>query len=349
MLSSSVPQVRAFIPLALLLLPLASCILFISPDTPGDHCAIQGSTACAACMRDKCQQSIDGCCSDTACSETTDAPASTLAVVDECGEGNFNACASGFRNPRTGSAQAVRSCVTEQCNDACTGGGLPSVQPCEVPRASKNACAKCVYDSCTSVLDKCCADSSCARSNVITDDVSGCVSADAKACAFMQTKSADGLDGALRACIVQRCAPACIGDARPHVNCSLYRAGTSCSCSNSQRAEGPECSVAAVGGRCLFGRTGCSCGAYGCRTGVGSTRSCSCSFDSTGSATTTCSKPTTGRCCLTASSDAVDCICTESTSPCDSKEFEFKVDSCDINVVTKELTDAKLFIDVCSN
>jgi hypothetical protein len=334
--------------LASLILPLASCILLISPDTPGDHCIIKGATACATCLRDKCQTSIDGCCRDTLCSETSYVSSPTLTTLDQCGEGNAKACASGLSGQGYGAAATVRTCVSQQCSEVCTGGAIAAAWSCDLPRESKNDCAKCVYESCTGALDKCCTDKSCSQGSEISKDVGGCVAADAKACAFMRTKSDNGLEGALRACIVSSCAPVCIGAARPHVTCSLFSGGKSCSCSDSQTSSGPDCSIASVGGNCVRGRGGCGCGAYGCSPGSTSIRTCDCTFGST-SAGTQCNKPAKGRCCLKVSSSGVACACEDFSSPCDTKQYEFDISSCDKSVVAKELTDAKFFLDACSN
>lgn len=327
----------------------SGCVLFVHPDEGGEHCAFRGTTACAACLKTKCQASIDACCRDASCANTS----GMLDTMDKCGEGSATSCANGLRTQSTGAAAAaVRDCASTQCGSECTTGATAPTEPvewkCDANRDHVTSCASCIYDSCTKQIDACCNDSYCSKYNSeIHKDMGACTTGDTAGCAYMATKGDSGLDGALRACIETNCAKPCIDDARPHQSCALSGGGTRCYCNDAEKSSGPDCSIAAVGGSCVLGQKGCSCGTYTCSSGSSSSGACSCSFSGDGSRTT-CREPTSGgRCCIKVDSQGVSCACELYTFPCDNQQFEFATDSCDKAVVMSQLS--KLLVDKCSN
>lgn len=323
----------------LTLLPVGGCVFLISPDSIGDHCGFKGATGCATCIREKCQDPVDACCKDSTCSGSYSS--AFLDTVDKCGQGQTGDCAKGLTSTQYGPAETIRKCVVQQCNEQCTSGAVAAEWSCAVAREKKNDCATCVYDACSSALDQCCGDSSCSKSTDVQRDIGGCVAGDAKACAYMTSKSESGVEGVVRACIQKSCGAACIGTARPHASCTLLSGGTHCTCTPAETSKGPDCSVAAVGGgRCVLGSTGCECGAFACSTGS----SCSCSFGSSGSAQTCAPPGGSGSCCVSLSTSGVSCACSSSSS-CSGA----RVASCDQSTVLGALADTGRLVDACSN
>lgn len=208
-----------------LLLPVAGCVLVVPAIEPKASCAIAGGTPCATCLRSSCQAPIDTCCGDPSCSGS-DGHSEVLDAVDACGNGDKDACATSLQVAGSGAAGAIRSCIRQSCNDACLAGATIAVKwTCDSPRAEESACARCIYRSCASRLDACCADSACSKSSVVQADMSACVSGDEAGCAYSRTRYDSGLDGALRTCVADQCFTSCMGDGRPHASCQLYSGG----------------------------------------------------------------------------------------------------------------------------
>jgi hypothetical protein len=331
----------------------SGCVLFVHPDEGGEHCAFRGTTACATCLKAKCQASIDACCRDSTCANTS----GILGTIDECGDGSPTSCASGLKTQLAGGpAAALRDCVSAQCGNECTAGASTPPEPvewkCEGARDPITDCASCIYSSCDTQITDCCSDTNCAKFYPdIRKDMGACTTGDAAGCAYMTTKSDSGLDGALRSCIEKKCAARCIGNARPHQNCALASGGTRCYCTNSQTSSGPECSVAKVGGTCAIAAKGCTCGSYQC-TGS-SSYDCDCSFDGDPAKAlrTTCRKSPTssyGRCCLKLEDQYVSCKCDTLLNSCVGSN-EYDIDSCDSTTVIATLRGAGRIVDKCSN
>lgn len=330
-------------------LPLFGCVLVAPPIDAGDHCGIQGATDCATCIRDNCQAPIDACCVSTTC-----ASAPVLEDIDACGRGENPRCVDALATARTTKAEEdVRACASKSCRDVCTKGatGSGGKQPkwtCTTAREPGNACATCVYDKCGDTLDTCCGESSCKNDSTIQADVGACVAGDAPGCVYGQTddRSTSGQAGVVRKCILDSCKAFCFGDGYPHASCSLQAGGTYCTCSDAEASNGTRCDPTLVGGRCIRGREGCTCGNYECVGGSG----CSCSFDGeAGTASTTCRAPTSssgdrGVCCLRVQSQGVTCTCSTFSSCSGSDEYD--IASCDLEDVLAKAS--RLFVDACS-
>lgn len=331
-----------------LLVPVAGCVLVVPAIEPKSSCTIAGSTSCATCLRSSCQAAIDTCCGDPGCSGS-DGHSVVLDAVDACGNGDKDACATSLQEAGSGAAGAIRSCIRQSCDEACLAGATIAVKwTCDSPRAEESACARCIYRSCASRLDACCADSACSKNSVVQDDMSACVSGDEAGCAYARTRYDSGLDGALRTCIAQQCFTSCMGDGRPHASCEFYSGGAYCSCSDAEESAGPECSTTAVGGSCVVGKGGCTCGSYAC--GQGSYRdSCSCRFRG-GSGGTSCRAPATGdgRCCLKLEDRGVSCECDDLGIGCSASTDEYAIDSCDQATVLAALREAGRVATRCS-
>jgi len=328
--------------------PVAGCVLLVKPIEPESHCAIQGDTACAQCIRTKCQGSVDTCCKDATCA-TGDpvsnivGKANVLEVADQCGQGSVDSCAQGLQVPRTGAASNVSTCVSNQCALECTVGPWS----CASPRIGRNDCGTCIFQSCAASLDACCNDSSCGKYSNIQKEVGACTSGDTAGCAYLRSQSTSGLEGVVRGCISKSCGARCMGDGRPHQHCSLYSAGAYCSCSDAEAPSGPDCSVASVGGTCAVAKDGCACGPYACET---ASNGCSCAFKG-GSGSTSCSVAKTtseGRCCLKLGSTGVSCACDRTLSRCLPEIDEYSVATCNLSDVLAELRPVNRIVDTCS-
>jgi hypothetical protein len=111
------------------LLPLAGCILFVSPGEYGGACRFGAAdSACTACVRDKCQPSVDACCTDDACGPS-------LTLLDACASGDPKACQSLNLDAQSTVATkaALGQCVAAQCRSACPVGSTKSRTKCDTP------------------------------------------------------------------------------------------------------------------------------------------------------------------------------------------------------------------------
>jgi hypothetical protein len=341
----------------LVLVQATGCILVIPPFAHDAHCGITGTSACAACLRTSCQPAIDVCCNDSSC-RGVDGHSAILDGLDACGGGDAKSCASGIGNGDSASAASVRACVVGSCKEACVGGAPVKVDwSCNAPRAKDNACSTCIYESCTSAVDGCCDDASCKASRSIADDLGMCIGGDAAACTFgVSTKSTSGFEGKLRSCIAKSCTAPCLGDQRKHEACQLEGGGAYCQCSDAEKSSGPECSVASMGGNCVLGQKGCTCGHYACeRSGSSTLGGCSCAFKGAAGSSTRCdavrtssgSHSTDGRCCLHVDASGTTCECKDYLSKCYADTGEYDTPSCNLEDVLPLLKN--VLVDRCSN
>ncbi len=340
----------------------SGCVLLVSPIEPGDHCTIAGESACATCIRTKCQASIDTCCSTEGCGKSgidtglfSIDSETVLDSVDACGRGDKNACISQLGSARSkAEEEAVRVCVTSTCNTECVEGGtiqgskttsLPWT--CSLPRTSEKTCASCIYEKCATRLDRCCSDSSCADDTTLQKQVGACVAGDEPGCAYLYRQSDVGLEGTVYACIGESCAKECVGDGRPHASCTTYSGGKYCSCADAETSNGTSCTAAEVDGSCAVGKKGCTCGAYSCTS---TTYGCTCDFDGGGGDSTCSVAPKEGddRCCIKLGERGVTCECSTTNTSCNPDYDEFVTTDCNESTVLAELRNAKRVVTSCS-
>ncbi len=312
------------------LLSPVGCVLLVSPISGGDHCAFEGSGACAACIRASCQANVDACCRDEDC-RTARGSSALLPAMDACGKGDAKACASALTSQRSGTVdEALRACVVGTCGEACSAGGdagpgLQKPKPdwsCEMPQTSAEPCASCIYTSCGTALDTCCEGTSCSRDASLVADLTRCMNGDQPGCAYIFDRDTSGQAGVVRACIKDKCGETCMGEGRTHQKCSLYAGGTYCSCSDAETSSGDECSKATVGGHCILGKKGCSCGEYACTKTFSFL--CTCAFGSTSNELSSCSPATfggRGTCCVKVGDKSTTCSCGENTYTCQDDEY----------------------------
>ena len=342
--------VMAFVAAAVL--PSAGCVLVVPELQHDPHCGFTGTSACGTCLKTSCQTAIDACCSDSACNGG-DGHSEALDAIDACAGGNQDACASGLGGAVSGTAGAMRTCVTTTCKDACVGNVtvpvVPSKWTCDTTRTNDNACATCVYGMCGTSLDACCGDSSCKDSSTLQDDVGRCTSGDAPGCAYLTTEGTSGYEGAVRGCITTKCATKCMGDGRLHQSCSLEGGGTYCSCSDAEKSSGVACTAAAMGGTCVRGAKGCTCGHYTCINSTSSLGGCSCSFRGSDDTATTCDVDRTGSmagiCCIKREDTGFTCGCETYKTKCYSDEYD--TPTCNVMDVMNNLTN--VVVTSCSN
>lgn len=336
---------------ALFVVQSTGCVLVVPPiDHSSGHCQFTGSSACATCLRASCQTTVDACCNDTSCAGD-DGHAAILDALDECGSGNASKCAAGIGAGESTAAAAVRSCVSTTCKAACLGDIPVKVEwSCAAARTNEDACSTCIYDKCASSLDECCGDSSCSKSTDLADDLGACTGGDKPGCTYLVTKSESGFEGKVRACIAKQCGTTCM-DARTHQSCSLQSGGAYCACADAETAKGPDCSVAAVGGNCVLGEKGCTCGHYSCSsTSSGSLGSCSCDFHGEAGASTQCNVQRSGgsgRCCLKRGDRGFTCECKDYLSSCSVSSGEYSVPTCNIEDALEGLVN--VLVTKCSN
>jgi hypothetical protein len=331
---------------ALFVLEAVGCVLVVPPiDHTSGHCSVLGETACASCLRESCQASIDACCGDASCAGE-DGHSAILDALDECGTGSASGCAAGIGKGESTAAASVRACVTGTCKAACLGDAAVKVDwSCTVARTKDTDCATCIYDSCASAIGQCCDDSSCRKSSDLADDLGACVGGDKPGCTYMLTKSESGFEGKVRACIAKSCADRCMDD-RPHQACSLESGGSYCSCTHAEKSSGPDCSVASLGGTCVLGEKGCTCGHYACSSG--SSDSCTCDFRGEAGSGTSCrARWNDSVCCLRREDRGFSCSCKSYQSTCSATLGEYPVPSCDAEDAADAL--ANVLVSTCSN
>lgn len=116
---------------------LGSACILVVPDVDGGgaHCAFAGSeTACGTCIRERCADRVDPCCSEDACG-------GVVADVEACATRGDDACARlQSASDRNGAHRELSSCVTSHCADACAppAKNVTRCKPAYV--TSKNAC-----------------------------------------------------------------------------------------------------------------------------------------------------------------------------------------------------------------
>lgn len=336
----------------------SGCVLLVSPFEVGEHCTIAGDSACATCIRTKCQPAVDGCCASTSCAkrptdtglfelETED----ILDAIDACGRGDKNRCISELSTPKLDAEEeTLRACVTSTCNAECVEGGTISnpsgkrpTWTCALPRTSEKLCGKCLFANCAAQLDECCADSSCSKDSELKEDIGACIAGDEPGCAYLRKQSTTGIAGTVRQCITDACGEECFGDGRLYGSCELYSGGAYCSCSDAESPSGPECSAAKVGGSCVIGKNGCTCGTYSCSS---TSDGCACDFGSDDGGGSSCSVPSgEGVCCLSLDDRGVSCECS-SLSKCYGDEYD--VQTCNQSDVLAALRGAGRVVTSCT-
>ncbi len=337
-----------------LALALSSCIFLQGEVEAGAHCGFAGTTACATCVRTKCQPTVDACCDDASCRSPSFASAAPLDALDACGNGPSTTCAEELAKTRAGTptADAMFACLKSSCRDDCLSGAKVPFS-CDVPRESDQACAACIYTSCGAALDTCCKDDQCNRSSsyVKSDTfelLGACTSEDAPGCVYRAARaSTDGSEGVVSRCIEESCGAACFGNYRAHQSCQLREGGQYCSCQDALASAGTECSTATGKGPCVVGKRGCQCGAYTCSR---SSRECACGFDGDPDANLEVCEIADGSmgvCCLRLEDTSVTCTCLPNSTSCLS-DADAKVTSCALADVRRVLEGAERWVTVCS-
>ena len=348
----------------LTLFGVSSCVLLTAATgfEAGEHCGFTGSGACATCLRTSCQAKIDACCNDADCRSSQYAAHQPLAAIDACGTGPAASCAEKMKREKVGVVATgldMFACLETSCREACLADER-TTWTCESPRRDTNLCATCIYDACAADLDACCGDTTCAvspdstgkyPSRSVMNEVDACLAGDAPGCAAMLDESADGKAGRLRACIAKQCANACLGNRRPHQQCTLRSGGAYCTCQNAETSGGDECSAATVGGTCFATSKGCTCGAWGCAFRSASPNyDCTCELGAGGGSDAECNAEhyRDGVCCIKADYDgSITCRClTTSTGITGCSSGEETISACDL--ATVKATYSGLATDRCS-
>jgi hypothetical protein len=339
----------------LTMLPLTGCFVLVETFDVREQCGIQGSGACATCIRSSCQATVDGCCGSATCAAGSSGT-SILDDVDACGRGETSRCASALADQRSGGEEeALRQCIQASCRTACTvpsstgnGSKEPARWTCDAPRTGTSKCEQCVDRACAAKLDECCADDTCANESDIQSELGTCFAGDPRACAWaFRDASADGTSGIVRRCIVDSCYDACLGDGLPHTDCTPRAGGAYCTCTNAEESSGPECSASKIGvDYCVIGRTGCTCGAFRLASATSST----CTVDYEGGPDThsdrSCVPYSEGRCCLTLEDDGISCECDTSEYASRCTDSEYSISECSESAIKALLGD--LIVPSCS-
>lgn len=99
---------------------LAGCVLFAAPFEAGAHCEIEGTSACATCLRAQCRPSIDAVCDGQLANEEYLEPQrEALEELDKCSAGDADACKTAVE--ATDFDPAVGQCLLTFCSLACVG------------------------------------------------------------------------------------------------------------------------------------------------------------------------------------------------------------------------------------
>lgn len=119
---------------------LVGCVLVVSPETYGDHCKLAvETTACGACLRDRCESPIDACCSDSGCG------GGALSEADRCAQGLAGACEA-LAQRRTSPSRFDRelgSCAASACGAVCRTFTGVSETTCGEPAEGRGATCAC--------------------------------------------------------------------------------------------------------------------------------------------------------------------------------------------------------------
>ena len=329
-------------------IPLAGCFVLVDTFDVQAQCGIEGSGACAECIRSSCQGAVDGCCGSATCAAGS-IGTSILDDVDTCGRGETSQCASALEKARSGGEEeTLRQCIQASCRTACTvpsstgnGGTEPARWTCDAPRTGTSRCEQCVNQACATKLDECCADATCANESDLQRELGTCFAGDPRACTWaFRDSSADGTSGIVRQCIGQNCYEACLGDGLPHTACTPRASGTYCTCENAEKSSGPECSASKVGVEyCIIGRRGCTCGAFR----IASSTSSTCEVDYRGGPESysdrSCVPYSEGRCCLTIEDDGVSCECNTSEYAGACTSSQYSISECSETAIKERLDD----------
>jgi hypothetical protein len=350
-----------------LLLPVVGCVFFVPDYDPTSVCPITGSTPCAMCLRADCQQKVDACCGAKNChsASLSGEAGSTMAAIDQCTQGNQNACASGLLDAsRSPEGDDLATCVKSVCASVCVGAG-GGTWTCATQRPD-NDCASCIYDACASAVNTCCADATCPTDAAA--DMGSCTTGDTLNCGHAQSifykpapqPAADNL----RACIATKCRNRCFGADRIHTSCETNTVDTGCNCTDQATIDGSVCSSSVIAGATCYvtgvdsyfvgDAAGCTCGHYGCFSE--GTDECRCEMGYTKDApelTMPCNAamivPAKGQkakphCCLTRNTRELSCAC-GTVLPC-GPDNSIVVDSCDPATIAQLLLPYK--VDACS-
>jgi hypothetical protein len=116
----------------LLLLLLAGCVVFVTPETYGSECRFTGETSqCGACVAAQCRAEIDQCCGDERCEET-------MRSLDGCAERRDGACVE-----LASSDTNLGRCVARACGAVCQPLTGVSRTTCREPRLGEGAVCTC--------------------------------------------------------------------------------------------------------------------------------------------------------------------------------------------------------------
>lgn len=108
---------------ALSLAASTSCVFLIDTVDVQPSCSIQGTSACASCMRTSCQAKIDACCGSITCAGF-EGHSAVLDGLDRCGNGDKTGCTNTLIKTAGSfdtTGDAARACVKASCNEPCTG------------------------------------------------------------------------------------------------------------------------------------------------------------------------------------------------------------------------------------
>lgn len=119
-------------------LPIVGCILFVSPETLGEHCGFAGrDTDCGKCVATRCQNDVDACCREDACT-------ATLVSLEGCASARDERC-NATREARGagGAAGALATCVASRCGGVCAKMTGESKTRCSEPSLIKGRGCTC--------------------------------------------------------------------------------------------------------------------------------------------------------------------------------------------------------------
>jgi hypothetical protein len=117
----------------------ASCVLLVSPATYGERCKFEGEdTTCGRCLRDRCQGSIDACCTDDTCG-------ATLGVLESCALHGDATCGDLTSRKALASHDGeLATCATTRCGAVCRGFTGTSDTKCSEPVFGRGATCSCL-------------------------------------------------------------------------------------------------------------------------------------------------------------------------------------------------------------
>lgn len=123
---------------------LVSCVLFVSPDTFGDHCRFaNASTPCGQCIVTRCQTDVDACCTDDACN------GETLSNLETCAGGDVATCdrLATLKSAAAPSRVGIARCVDERCRADCSSPSSRTNTKCTLSSFGKGESCSCVVSA----------------------------------------------------------------------------------------------------------------------------------------------------------------------------------------------------------